>query len=166
MQIISLAVILVYIVGTTVISALFAKRNKDSGKYLTADKSLGTMMIAALIFSEIVAGSGTVGNAQTAFNRGLSSVWAQWGMGIGCFLFLLLVRKFYRAFRERRGLMTIPNCFGYMFDQRSRVLMIFVVAVVYIIFYSSQPVAAAGILAPLLGTENTTLIAWIVTAIS
>ncbi|WP_186565880.1 sodium:solute symporter family transporter [Lawsonibacter celer] len=165
MQIISLAVILVYIVGTTVISALFAKRNKDSGKYLTADKSLGTMMIAALIFSEIVAGSGTVGNAQTAFNRGLSSVWAQWGMGIGCFLFLLLVRKFYRAFRERRGLMTIPNCFGYMFDQRSRVLMIFVVAVVYIIFYSSQPVAAAGILAPLLGTENTTLIAWIVTAI-
>ena len=165
MQVTSLIIILLYIVVTTGVSAWFAKRNQDSGKMLTADGSLGTAMIAALIFSEIVAGSGTVGNAQSAFNYGLSSVWTQWGMGFGCFLFLIFARKFYRALRERRNIMSIPNCFGYMFGQRTRVLMLVIVAVVYIIFYSSPPTAAASILAPLLGSEKVTLIAWIVSAI-
>ena len=68
MQVTSPIIILLYIVVTTGVSAWFAKRNQDSGKMLTADGSLGTAMIAALIFSEIVAGSGTVGNAQSAFN--------------------------------------------------------------------------------------------------
>ena len=161
---VALIMLIAYLVLTTAISLHFSKKNTDTKQYFVADRSLGAVVVVALLFSEIVAGSGTVGNAASAFTGGFSSVWANWGMAIGCWIFVPLVCKFYSSMAVAKGVMSIPQAYEHMFDKRCKTVMIGIVVVVYVILYSSQAVAAAGIIAPLLGLDAT-LVAWVVTAL-
>ena len=153
-----------YLAITTAVSLVFTKKNANAKQYFVAERSLGTVIIIAMLFSEIIAGAGTIGNAASAFQSGLSSVWANWGMAIGCFLFVPLVAKFYRAMAVEKGVMSIPQAYYYLFDQKTKTLMIVIVVVVYVILYSTQAVAAASIIAPLLGTDAT-VTAWCITGL-
>ena len=162
---IALIMLVTYLVLTTAVSLYFTKKSSTSTKqYFVADRSLGTIVVVALLFSEIIAGSGTVGNAATAFTTGFSSVWANWGMAVGCVIFIPLVSKFYRAMAVSRNVMSIPQAYEHMFDKRCKTVMIAIVVVVYVILYSSQAVAAAGIIAPLLGVDSNTVV-WVVTGL-
>lgn len=155
--------IVAYLLITAGVSVLMNKRAKSSTKsFYTANQGMSVIVVAALLFSEIIAGSGTIGNASNAFTGGLSNaVWANWGMSLGCILVIFTVTKFYRAMNEKLGVLTIPEAYAALFDNRVRVLMMFIVALVYIIFYSSQAVAASTILGPLLGLDET-LTAWMI----
>ncbi len=162
---IALVMVVAYLIFTTAISLFFAKRSKNSSKeYFVANRSLGTFLIVTLLFSEIIAGSGTIGNAAEAFNIGLSSAWTNWGMAVGCFIFVPLVGKFYRAMAIHKDIVSIPQAYSYRFDQRVRLLMVVILVVVYIILYSTQATAAASIIAPMCGVDKT-LITWGVTAL-
>ena len=152
-----------YLLITAGVSVLMNKRAKSSTKsFYTANQGMSVIVVAALLFSEIIAGSGTIGNAANAFTGGISNgVWANWGMSLGCILVIFTVTKFYRAMNEKLGVVTIPEAYAALFDNRVRILMMFIVALVYIIFYSSQAVAASTILGPLLGLDET-LTAWLI----
>ncbi len=162
---IQIAMIAGYLVLTAAVSLYFAKRAKqNTSAFYTASRSMPMIVVSALLFSEIIAGAGTIGNAANAYTGGLSTaVWANWGMALGCFLVATTVSKFYRAMSVGYGAMTIPEAFAVMFGQRVRTLMMFIVALVYVILYSSQATAASTILAPLLGVEET-LTTWLFTA--
>lgn len=151
----ALVMLIGYLAITTAISVFFTRKNANSTQYFVAERSLGTGVIIAMLFSEIIAGAGTIGNAASAFQSGLSSVWANWGMAIGCFLFVPLVSKFYRAVAVKKGAMSVPQAYSYLFDKKTKTLMIVIVVVVYIILYSTQAVAAASIIAPLLNADTT-----------
>jgi SSS family solute:Na+ symporter len=155
--------IVAYLLITACVSVMMNKRAKSSTKsFYTANQGMSVIVVAALLFSEIIAGSGTIGNAANAFTGGLSNaVWANWGMSLGCILVIFTVTKFYRAMNEKLGVLTIPEAYAALFDNRVRILMMFIVALVYIIFYSSQAVAASTILGPLLGL-NETHTAWLI----
>lgn len=157
-----LFMLVAYLIITTVISMLSASRNRDSKSYFVAERSLTTVLVVALLFSEIIAGAGTIGNAASAFRSGLSSVWANWGMAIGCMVFVFLVAKFFRAMGMVKGIMSLPQAYGMIFDKRSRIVMLINVAVVYFILYSTQAVAAASILAPLLEVDKN-IVVWGIT---
>ena len=88
-----------YILLTALVSFYFAKRAKaNTESFYTANRSMPIIVVAALLFSEIVAGAGTIGVAGNGFSGGLSSaVWANWGLGLGCFLIPFTVSKFYRS---------------------------------------------------------------------
>lgn len=161
---IQITMIVSYLLLTAAVSIYFTKKARNNTKaFYTASRSMPTIVVAALLFSEIIAGSGTIGNAANAFSGGLSNaVWANWGMAIGCFLVIFTVSKFYRAMAVKYGAMTIPEAYAVMFGRRVRVLMMFIVALVYIILYSSQAPAAATILGPLLGIDET-LATWLIT---
>ena len=161
---IPLIMLVSYLALTTVISLFFAKKNSNSQQYFVAERSLGTAIIVTLLFSEIIAGAGTIGNAASAFQSGLSAVWANWGMAIGCFIFVPLVARFYRSMAASKGVMSVPQAYEYMFDKRTKTLMIVIVSVVYIILYSTQAVAAASIMAPLLGLDAM-IVTWIITGL-
>lgn len=163
---IQLIMIVGYIVFSSLISLYFIKRAKEStSSFYTAGRSMPMIVVAALLFSEIIAGSGTIGNAQNAFNGGLSNaIWANWGMAIGCFLVVPTVSKFYRSMAAKHNAMTIPQCYALMFGEKVRVVMIFVVALVYLIFFSTQATAAATIISPLLGFDKAAC-TWVITAV-
>ena len=153
-----------YVLFSSLVSLYFMKRAKeDTSSFYTASRSMPMIIVAALLFSEIIAGSGTIGNAQNAFNGGLSNaIWANWGMAIGCFLVVPTVSKFYRSMAAKHNAMTIPQCYAAMFGEKVRIVMIFVVALVYLIFFSTQASAASTILAPLLGIDST-VCTWAIT---
>ena len=150
---IQIIMIVGYVLFSSLVSLYFMKRAKENtSSFYTASRSMPMIVVAALLFSEIIAGSGTIGNAQNAFNGGLSNaIWANWGMAIGCFLVVPTVSKFYRSMAAKHNAMTIPQCYAAMFGEKVRIVMIFVVALVYLIFFSTQASAASTILAPLLG---------------
>ena len=85
---IQIIMIVGYVLFSSLVSLYFMKRAKENtSSFYTASRSMPMIVVAALLFSEIIAGSGTIGNAQNAFNGGLSNaIWANWGMAIGCFL--------------------------------------------------------------------------------
>ncbi len=154
-----------YLALTTCIAFYFRKKaQSDTNNFYTAKSSMSAIVVATLLFSEMIAGSGTIGNATNAYNGGFSnSVWAIWGMALGCVFVVLTVANFYKAMSMKYGCVTIPETFAVLFDERARTLMVFIVALVYMIMYSTQPVAAATILGPLLNIEAS-FMTWIITA--
>lgn len=161
---IPLIMVVLYLLVTTVIGMSFAKKNQNSNQYFVADRSLGIVLIASLLFSEIIAGAGTIGNAASAYQGGLSSVWANWGMCIGCIIFIPLVGKFYRAMAVRHNVQSVPKAYACIFDKRSQILMVVIISIAYVIMYSTQAMAAAAIIAPLLGVEAIVIV-WVCTGL-
>lgn len=155
-----------YLIITTCVT-LYSRRRaqKNTSAFYTANRVMSLPVVTALLFSAIVAGSGTIGNAANAFTGGLSNaIWANWGMAIGCFAVAFTVSKFYYTMADKYGAMTIPSAFSVMMGERVRTIMVFIVALVYVIFYSSQASAAATIIGPLLGIDAT-IVTWIITAL-
>lgn len=149
-----------YILVTIVVSAIIARRGMaSSSQFLTAEGDLKWFFIAPLLFAEFMAGAATIGKAATGFTTGISAVWVNWGMSIGTILFIVFVARFYRAMHREYGTLSVPEAFKFMFDQRCRMVMLVIIIVVYCFLYSSQPVSAAALLAPMLGVDST-FVAW------
>lgn len=100
-----------YLVLTTLIGLYLFKTNKSIQEYVVAKRGLGIMLIIPLLFAEVIAGGGTIGNAAEAFKMGFSSVWANWGMVVGCLAFVVLVAKFYRVAGSKLGVMSVPEAY-------------------------------------------------------
>ena len=154
---IPLLMVVAYLVITMAISFYFVKRNESSKAFSVASGGLGLPTVVALLFSEMIAGSGTIGNAASGFTTGFSSVWANWGMCLGCIFFVIFVARFYKAMGIRYGDMSVPEAYEKMFDFRCRMVLLVVIVLVYGILYSTQATAAAAILAPLMGVDSTVM---------
>ena len=98
-----LILVVVYRAVTLAISFYFVKKNNDSKSFSVAGGALTLPAVVAMLFSEMIAGSGTIGNATTGFTTGFSSVWANWGMCLGCIFFVVFVGRFYKAMGTRYG---------------------------------------------------------------
>ncbi len=158
---ISAVIMASYLLLTIGIGFYLSRSNKNTEDFFVAKKGLGIGLIIPLLFSELVAGAGTIGNAEMAFRSGLSSVWAQWGMVVGCLLYVLLVSRFYWVMGDKLQAMSVPEAFGHYFDEKTRIAAMVMIALAYGIIYATQPVSAAAILAPMF-KANTTIMAWVV----
>lgn len=150
----------------SVVIALRAAKQKEgsSRQFLTAQGNLAWFMIIPLLFAEMMAGAATIGKAATGFTTGISAVWVNWGMSIGMIIFILLAARFYRAMHRKYDILSVPEAFKFMFDQKCRAVMLIIIVVVYCFLYSSQPISAAALIAPMIGVDAT-LLAWIVSAL-
>ena len=143
------AMLIAYIVITVAISVIVAARGSSSSRqFLTAQGNLAWFMIIPLLFAEMMAGAATIGKAATGFTTGLSAVWVNWGMSIGMIAFIVFAARFYRAMHRTYDILSVPEAFKFMFDDRCRAVMLVIVVVTYCFLYSSQPVSAAGVTAP------------------
>lgn len=158
---ISAVIMTAYLLLTIGIGFYLAKSNKNAEDFFVAKKGLGLWLIIPLLFSELVAGAGTIGNAEMAFKSGLSSVWAQWGMVAGCILYIILVSKFYWVMGDKLRAMSVPEAYGNYFDEKTRMAAMIMIALAYGLIYATQPVSAAAILAPMFKTSTTSM-AWVV----
>ncbi len=163
MQWISFAIVCIYIAVSLGIGFVLNKRSSayESTKSLfIAKKELGLPFIVALLFGEMIAGSSTVGSSTTAFSSGYTSIWINWGMALGVFLFLATVMKFYRQ-AGYYGSMTVPEAFSFRFGNKVRMVVVIIIMVVYGIVWSQQPVAASSVISPMTGA-NPVMVTWIV----
>lgn len=71
----SFTLVIVYLVCTFFIGNVLTKRSQTVHSYFIAKDQLGTGLIMVLVFSELISGSSTVGNASQAYSLGISSVW-------------------------------------------------------------------------------------------
>ncbi|SMP45653.1 sodium:solute symporter family protein [Anoxynatronum buryatiense] len=153
-----------YLLLTMGVGIYLSRSNKSTETFFVAKKGLGVGLIVPLLFAELIAGAGTIGNAEMAFRTGLSSVWAQWGMAAGCILFVIFVSRFYWIMGDKQGVMSVPEAFGKRFDERTRLAIMMIISLAYSLIYSTQPVSAAAILAPMFNISvNTT--AWVVAVV-
>lgn len=153
-----------YFALTVVIGLIMMRQKSTLADFFVAKKGLTAFLVVPLLFAEMIAGAGTVGNAATAFKIGISSVWVNWGMSVGCLLVLFIAAKMYRVFGLKYGAISVPQVYLQRFDAKTRAVMMVILVAVYLIIFAQQPVAAAGIMGPLLGM-NKVMLTWIVGAV-
>ncbi len=153
-----------YLVLTFLIGLYLTKSNKGVPEFLVANRELGIVLIIPLLFAENIGGATTVGVAAAAYKMGISSVWVNWSMVVGTFVFLAFVLRFYRVLGSKLGIMSVPEAYKFMFDNKTRVVMVFIYTVMYSILYALQPLAAAAILGPMFQVDTVTM-AWILSVI-
>lgn len=162
---IAAAILIAYFLSISIAGTLLARRKnkKTTQEYFVGNNGLPLLLVIPLLFGEMIAGAGTIGNASDAFAIGISSVWAQWGMSIGCLIYMFgLIQFFYRC--GQRGIMTVAEAFMVRFDKKCRNVVMIITALVYAMIFAMQPVAAAAILAPLFNI-NETIVIWVISAI-
>ena len=160
---VELILVIGYIIVTTAIGWILSTRAKarnDINSFFVGKKELSGLLVCFIMFGEMIAGSSTVGSAQTAFNLGLSSAWTNWGQSLGVFVFVLTVSKLYRV-AGYHGAYSVPEAFEFRFDsRRCRMVVMVIVLVVYGILFAMQPKAAANILAPMINVD-VTVMTWV-----
>jgi SSS family solute:Na+ symporter len=149
-----------YFAITAAIGMWMMRKKGTVADFFVAKKGLSWVLIIPLLFAEMIAGAGTVGNAGDAFRYGISSVWMNWGMSLGVIFVLVTVAVFYRVMGNKKNVISVPEAFKNRFDQKTRMVMMAILVLVYIMLFAMQPIAAASILAPMLGMSKMTLV-WI-----
>ena len=91
----------VYLGLTCIISLTNKNRQSSTRNTFVAKNGMSACTLIPLLFGELIAGAGTVGNASEAFTHGINAVWGNWGQAIGCMVFVVFAsRFFYEAGRK------------------------------------------------------------------
>lgn len=86
-----LIVMAVYIVFSIFIGVSGSRGEKTTRSFFVSHGNLNYTLLIPLLFGELIAGAGTVGNASGAFTTGISAVWGVWGQALGCVIFVIFV---------------------------------------------------------------------------
>ncbi|MDR1159758.1 MAG: sodium:solute symporter family protein [Syntrophomonadaceae bacterium] len=156
----SFIIVIVYFAITLGIGFYMVKKQSSTAEFFVAKRGLNWYLVIPLLFAELIAGAGTVGNASDAFRYGLSSAWVNWGMCVGVFLVLLFCAKFYRIAGSKFGVMSVPAAYGERFDQKTRIVLMVILVLVYGMLFAMQPAASAAVLTPMLGIDRI-VVAWV-----
>lgn len=142
-----------YITFTLCAGILSKNKQKNARALFVAHGGMAWYTVVPLLFGELIAGAGTVGNAAEGFKNGINSVWGNWGQAIGCVVFALFAARFFYI-AGRNGSMSVAEAFEIRFDQRVRRAVTLVVLLAFFVIYSMQAVAVVSLLGPMLGISG------------
>lgn len=117
---IPLIVIAVYLVATTAIGSLLARRSNTAAQWAVAGSGMGGVMIAAGLAGTRIGGAATYG---VAGNVATGGVWYLWWFAVSTFLALALVGWGFAVPYRRLGLRTIGEAFRQRFGSRRTQLL-------------------------------------------
>ena len=161
---ISSVIILLYFFITMLVSFLCRHRNTELQKILVAPQQLGFFLMVPLIFSGLFGGSTVTGTVSSAFQGGISSAWYLIGTAIGCFVFLAVAFRFYRAMAVVKHSASIPDAFSHRFDKKTGLLMVLVIVITNSIALSTIPLSTATIISKITGMDADATV-WICCAV-
>lgn len=151
----SVAVVVIYFAATSLIALAMARRNRSSKEFFLGSSGFGVAFVVSMTFSETVGGTATIGDcAEAMASIGLGAMWATWGIALGCVCFVFAFGKLYRVLGQTAGACSVASVYGILFGKRTKAVVLVVIAVVYTCFFALQPVAAASLLAPMLGVNR------------
>lgn len=146
--------VMLYLAFNLGVSVFSGRKATDTKKVFLASGSMGIIAITALTFSEFIAGGSIVGNATSSYAGGLSSVWISWGSMVGIIVYIFVMSNFARFMYNRKGVMSLPEAVEYMFDRKTRVVVLLIGIIGSGITFSTMPMAAAAVVAPILGVST------------
>ncbi len=148
MDTIAVSVIVGYLVVTTAVGSLFARRSRSSSGWATAGSGMGVVMIAVGLAGTRIGGVGTYGVADDVMKTGLWNLW----FGINTFLALALVGVFFAIPYRRLRLSTVSEIFWVRFgSRRCQVLTSLCVQTEYLIVNILEPLVIGSILSGITG---------------
>ncbi|MEE2775520.1 MAG: hypothetical protein VYE73_01990 [Acidobacteriota bacterium] len=147
-DLIALGVIVAYLVGTTLVGSLLARRSSGSNAWAAGGGQMGVLMIAVGIAGTRIGGVGTYGVAGDVITTGLWNLW----YGVNTFLALALVGLFFAVPYRRLRLHTVGEIFSLRFNsRRCQVLTSLCVQTEYLIVNILEPFVIASILVGVTG---------------
>ena len=154
-----LCITVIYIILSIAVGIISSRNTgKTTGEFFVSHGNMSFSLLIPLLFGELVAGAGTVGNAAGAFTSGISAVWGVWGQAIGRFIFVIFAAPFFfKAGKE--GCMSVAEAFERRFDKRVKTAVSVIVLIAFSIVYAMQPAAMAGILEAAVGVDKVWLAA-------
>lgn len=151
----SAVIMVAYLVITSAIAMLASRQNKTSGDFFLGSAGFGVIFVITMTFSETIGGTATIGDSAEAMSSiGMAAIWSTFGIAVGCMLFVFLFGKFYRVMGATKGARSVASAYGGLFGRRTKAVVLVIVAIVYASMFALQPVAAAGLLAPLFGIDR------------
>lgn len=145
---IALGVIAAYLLGTTYIGILMARRSRRADDWAVAGGGMGALMIAVGIAGTRVGGAATYGVAGDVITGG---VWNMW-YAVNTFLALALVGIFYAVPYRRLGIQTVGEVFLQRFaSRRCQWLTSLCVQIEYLIVNIIEPYVIGRILSAMTG---------------
>ncbi|MFT4020320.1 MAG: sodium:solute symporter family protein [Acinetobacter sp.] len=144
--IIILSITVTYFIVMSLIAVGVRKHANNSEGFTSGGKNFPAFLIAALLLSEFIGSSVSIGTAQTGYEVGISAAWNLIALALG---FLLLGVFLARKYRET-GLNTISAILAQNYGQRTRyatsILTIFALSTVTVALYASGGALIAAIL--------------------
>jgi len=115
MDFLPLIIIIVYLVVTTAIGSMLARKATTSRQWTVAGGGMGVVMVAVGIAGTRIGGASTYGVAGNVIGGGM---WYAWWYGINTFLALAIVGAFFAVPYRRLELQTVGEIFTLRFDSR------------------------------------------------
>lgn len=153
---IAVFVTVAYILGTTLVGVLMARRSRGGADWAVAGGRMGVLMIAVGIAGTRVGGAATYGVAGDVITAG---VWNMW-YGVNTFLALALVGVCFAVPYRRLGIHTVGEIFQMRFgSRRAQWLTSLCVQTEYLIVNIIEPYVIARIVSTITGLSSGTSIA-------
>lgn len=151
----SIVIMVSYLAATSAIALFASKQNKTSNDFFLGSAGFGVLFVITMTFSETIGGTATIGDSAEAMSSiGMAAIWSTWGIAFGCMLFVFLFGKFYRVIGATKNARSVASSYGAIFGKRTKAVVLIIVAIVYASMFALQPVAAAGLLAPMFGVDR------------
>ena len=158
-----LAIVVAYLVGTTVIGLVVGKLRGRSGgvrEFFIAGGGLSWYLIVPLLGAEFIGTSVTVGSAEMAHASGIQMYWHFIPNPIAFLVIALVFVKFYQTLSR----ITLGEAVGILFDRRTRLAYSIIAVGVSLITGGTGGLAIGSIVAPLLNVPYVTGV-WIAQAL-
>jgi len=137
---------IVYIILTTVVGAWSAKYTKDTATFMSAKNLMGPLVVGILLMSEFIATGSTLGTAETAFTKGISSSWNVISLGVAFILYGFFMAPKFQAM----GSYTISGALAHRYGNGTRlvvsIIMIYALVVVNVAAFTGGGVIFATLL--------------------
>ena len=144
---------ILYMVIVIAIGYFTSKKNDSTEKYFAAERSVTWPLIGMMLFAFIFAGPAVTGPISSGYEFGIECMWACMGMAIGCIWFIVGgISNLYRV-SGRHGAMSVPGVFGYRFGNKTRMMMMVYIVIVFMMFFLAQITAIGNLFSSLLGVS-------------
>jgi len=131
MSAVPLVAIVLYLVATTALGSLLARRSTTAAQWAVAGSGMGGVMVAAGLAGTRIGGAATYGVAGNVVSGG---VWYLWWFAVSTFLALAVVGLFFAVPYRRLQLQTVGEAFRKRFgSRRSQALSSFCVQTEYLV---------------------------------
>lgn len=158
------AIIFIYLAVSVLVCKLAQRKKQGTQGMFVANRQLSQGLLIPLLFAGFVGGTTITSAASYGFTNGLTGAAHMIGMCLGGILFLLYIGKPYRILVEEKGVLSVPDAFAVLFDEKVKNLMVLVIALTNCMILATVPKSIASLLAPILGVEQE-LMVWVVWAI-
>ena len=141
-----LIIVGLYVAVTTLVGAWSAKYTKDTSSFMSAKNLMGPVVVGILLMSEFIATGSTLGTAETAYLKGISSSWNVISLGIAFILYgIFMAPKF-----QVSGAYTISGALAKRYGAGTRMvvslIMVYALVVVDVAAFTGGGVIFATIL--------------------